>query len=98
MRISDWSSDVCSSDLHLGDARGLEAVLRAFHRRAQARTAGADHHGIIAVIDDLIGGGGHQAGAPVKAILRIEKMAIAAAAIVNRLSSTIQAMRPGPCS
>src|SRR3546814_7315529 len=28
MRISDWSSDVCSSDLHLRQMRGVEA-----HRR-----------------------------------------------------------------
>src|SRR3546814_221046 len=28
MRISDWSSDVCSSDLHRGIDRGAEAVAR----------------------------------------------------------------------
>src|SRR3546814_5814407 len=27
MRISDWSSDVCSSDLHLGETVGLEGRL-----------------------------------------------------------------------
>src|SRR3546814_8551219 len=30
MRISDWSSDVCSSDLHLGDH-----VLEAIHREVE---------------------------------------------------------------
>ena len=71
---------------HLGDARGLEARLGAAHRRAQARTAGADDHGVIGVVDDLVSGG-HQAGAPgvttVKAILRIEKIAKVPAAMVK---------------
>src|SRR3546814_15458862 len=28
MRISDWSSDVCSSDLHVGDERGGRDIAR----------------------------------------------------------------------
>src|SRR3546814_15098887 len=34
MRISDWSSDVCSSDLSSGDERRLNASVRARARRA----------------------------------------------------------------
>src|SRR3546814_3756747 len=40
MRISDWSSDVCSSDLvecFLGGARGLLALGRQYRRRTRGR-------------------------------------------------------------
>src|SRR3546814_17366434 len=45
MRISDWSSDVCSSDLHLRDAQIIERNVLAEqrfagHRRAGRRAAG----------------------------------------------------------
>src|SRR3546814_1172181 len=113
MRISDWSSDVCSSDLALDrvvhvpgpvirrvvakaccdaalrrdgmaarredlcDAGCSQALFGAAHGGAQARSTGADNNGVIDVIDDLVGGG-HQAGAPVNAILRTAKIASAA--------------------
>src|SRR3546814_12779870 len=32
MRISDWSSDVCSSDLAIGNWRGLVAARQSWHR------------------------------------------------------------------
>src|SRR3546814_18926742 len=56
MRISDWSSDVCSSDLTGGGARGVlprqgpaggagEAARQLARRTARARgTAGRGHH------------------------------------------------------
>jgi hypothetical protein len=40
---------------HLGDAGGLEASLAAADDRAQARSAGADHHHVIGVVLDRIG-------------------------------------------
>src|SRR3546814_17029464 len=39
MRISDWSSDVCSSDLDLADVRG-----QAQARRALEVAAAGNHH------------------------------------------------------
>src|SRR3546814_11264553 len=39
MRISDWSSDVCSSDLDLADVRG-----QAVARRALEIAAAGNHH------------------------------------------------------
>jgi hypothetical protein len=81
---------------HLGDAGGLQAGLGAAHRGAQTRAAGADHHCVIGVIDDLVGG--HQSAAPaVTAILRIEKMAVVPAASVKKLSSTISTMCVSSC-
>ena len=59
-----------------GDAGGLEALLGAAHRRAQARSTRADDDRVIDVIDDLIGR--HQAAAPDKATLRMAKIARAA--------------------
>src|SRR3546814_5364510 len=35
MRISDWSSDVCSSDLQIGIFVGIAEPLRVEHRGAQ---------------------------------------------------------------
>src|SRR3546814_714234 len=50
MRISDWSSDVCSSDLDPGDARGREDV--ALGRVAAAdRSEGLWRHGDAAAGD-----------------------------------------------
>src|SRR3546814_5932076 len=37
MRISDWSSDVCSSDLHAGPCRGGAAVLFRAGRQSLAQ-------------------------------------------------------------
>src|SRR3546814_12925646 len=36
MRISDWSSDVCSSDLHTRGAEAQEGVVGEFDRQVQA--------------------------------------------------------------
>src|SRR3546814_20533986 len=54
MRISDWSSDVCSSDLaraHRRDRRGGEGAATARARQARgahpAGGAGADDHGCL---------------------------------------------------
>src|SRR3546814_4795040 len=43
MRISDWSSDVCSSDLFLTRNRVFIAVRVDFHDRVADRAAGALH-------------------------------------------------------
>jgi len=77
---------------HLGDAGRLEAGLGTAHRRTQARTAGTHDDGVVAVVDDLVGCG-HYAAAPVREILRIEKIAKTAAAIAKKLSSVISTMR-----
>src|SRR3546814_4654946 len=48
MRISDWSSDVCSSDLHLGGRRLL--ALCFLHRQQQPRLEIGEpgrHHEIV---------------------------------------------------
>src|SRR3546814_1173906 len=44
MRISDWSSDVCSSDLDAGDAdaRDIGGDRRPLDRRLEPRTVGDD--------------------------------------------------------
>ena len=65
---------------HLGDARGLETGTGGAHGSAQARSARADDHRIIEVVDDLVSLG-HQAATPPNAIFRIEKIARAAPAI-----------------
>src|SRR3546814_4498741 len=49
MRISDWSSDVCSSDLHVADIAGLHlggTILRrdGFHRADNRVVLGIDRH------------------------------------------------------
>src|SRR3546814_3694147 len=49
MRISDWSSDVCSSDLRCGHRRGLDLVELGHHRRRvrvddRLRRRGAARH------------------------------------------------------
>src|SRR3546814_352143 len=56
MRISDWSSDVCSSDLDLGDEEEAadrnqprHAVLQVFHRRRPVGAAIAGHPVLVAV-------------------------------------------------
>src|SRR3546814_2045847 len=65
----------------LCDAGCSQALFGAAHGGAQARSTGADNNGVIDVIDDLVGGG-HQAGAPVNAILRTAKIASAAPPMV----------------
>src|SRR3546814_19502564 len=53
MRISDWSSGVCSSDLDLLDHLGLQddsgrgGIERARPQILQSRRAGADEHDMI---------------------------------------------------
>src|SRR3546814_13774064 len=55
MRISDWSSDVCSSDLQLARELGLNGTMRVaiqgFGNAGQhiARLLAADGHAIVAV-------------------------------------------------
>src|SRR3546814_687795 len=46
MRISDWSSDVCSSDLHAADGTGAGMVLPDFgvHRAGPDRPRRGIHH------------------------------------------------------
>src|SRR3546814_6772015 len=53
MRISDWSSDVCSSDLHVGDAAGGQTHGR--HRVEGAEEA--PHEEQVATDDEQQGGG-----------------------------------------
>src|SRR3546814_6213468 len=45
MRISDWSSDVCSSDLDLGDAADRAAPARHLERPGRGHI-GARHAGV----------------------------------------------------
>src|SRR3546814_16220357 len=47
MRISDWSSDVCSSDLHLGILQPEGEVLADSHMRIER--VGLEQHGKAAV-------------------------------------------------
>src|SRR3546814_10703405 len=74
MRISDWSSDVCSSDLHGTDAGGIDrgverggvaqilAMIAAIERRAvRPATAAGDALIVLgALLDDEIGAVGDQ--------------------------------------
>src|SRR3546814_16724984 len=78
MRISDWSSDVCSSDLHAG---GLERLLRQRGVVGLARALQAaggdvgqrDRETFAAVGAEKIGGGGQRFEAAVG--MRIEQRA-----------------------
>src|SRR3546814_20533831 len=45
MRISDWSSDVCSSDLSAITDAGTALARRLAHDPARLRARGADHAG-----------------------------------------------------
>src|SRR3546814_3752696 len=67
MRISDWSSDVCSSDLlaeaeagalahALGGEEGVEGALHHLGRHAGA-AVGDRHHHILPGQDVVVGGG-----------------------------------------
>src|SRR3546814_11939646 len=72
MRISDWSSDVCSSDLHAvaehvaghvadADAGEILGLAVAAHRAEMAldrfpRTARGDAHALVVVADGTAGG------------------------------------------
>src|SRR3546814_3504922 len=51
MRISDWSSDVCSSDLRVGDRAGAAIVLQHLVRPG-IREAGEQVGGAVAEIGD----------------------------------------------
>src|SRR3546814_6185398 len=54
MRISDWSSDVCSSDL-LGGGPDLAPIARDAHRRARRlRRAMGQHRHVIAGGYDIL--------------------------------------------
>src|SRR3546814_4429234 len=59
MRISDWSSDVCSSDLDDETAPDLETVMRA-ETPVQGRKAVCDaaQIDVAAVLPDMAEGGG----------------------------------------
>src|SRR3546814_20553700 len=69
MRISDWSSDVCSSDLALQHRHGRRATSRA--RSAVERHLGVEHQQFVAVLAfanrervdfDLLGIGAEECG------------------------------------
>src|SRR3546814_1662266 len=45
MRISDWSSDVCSSDLHVADEQVLVGMAHRQQRRAIVAVHGRDRRG-----------------------------------------------------
>src|SRR3546814_2462109 len=49
MRISYWSSDVCSSDLHDVDALAVQFVAHRLNARAAHADAGADRIGAVVV-------------------------------------------------
>src|SRR3546814_17380835 len=62
MRISDWSSDVCSSDLNLDEHVDRGAVDRQ-DRRALAGRQRPDYRRLFAVADEpLVADDGHLAG------------------------------------
>src|SRR3546814_10634779 len=54
MRISDWSSDVCSSDLHPAAFHGVVDVRNGSQHVAQARKA--QHHVVADVAADVEAG------------------------------------------
>src|SRR3546814_6453707 len=43
MRISDWSSDVCSSDLYPQEQRGMDRVRRGSHPASRRQTSASVH-------------------------------------------------------
>src|SRR3546814_10851895 len=57
MRISDWSSDVCSSDLRVVHRTGGRGVARARYREGEGGAAGA-----ALGPDGIVGGDGEEAG------------------------------------
>src|SRR3546814_12373130 len=73
MRISDWSSDVCSSDLHVDEgleqrtdrALGLDRAVEA----GLAEIAAADHRQHVAVVDV----GHHHAGLQRRPLLVVQR-------------------------
>src|SRR3546814_1863983 len=55
MRISDWSSDVCSSDLALGIGRSIiDARYPGVRDRARAHCAGLQRHPEIAALEPFL--------------------------------------------
>ena len=64
---------------HLGDTGGFQPGFGDAHCGAEARAAGPDNHGVIGVINDLVGVG-HDAQAP-NAILRTQNTAVTAPAM-----------------
>src|SRR3546814_18512135 len=63
MRISDWSSDVCSSDLNVADRYGVSRIdqdafaLRSQHRADHAIKSGRFASEIVAVAGSIVNGG-----------------------------------------
>src|SRR3546814_1735113 len=55
MRISDWSSDVCSSDLHRRFAAGIALGKTVDHRRAEALLVVEHVMGNVDLLGDTAG-------------------------------------------
>src|SRR3546814_10643527 len=58
MRISDWSSDVCSSDLMVAavDQRHIVAMVGQVQRLLDRGVAATDHHDLLAAIEEAVAG------------------------------------------
>src|SRR3546814_9011974 len=68
MRISDWSSDVCSSDLDMKwDMGGAAAVVGAMKALA-GRKANADVVGVCGLVENMPGGNAQRPGDVVTSI------------------------------
>src|SRR3546814_19518169 len=63
MRISDWSSDVCSSDLSKSSAAGGRRISRSVTRRGQLSIARPFRHGGRRRLWDRTGAGARPANA-----------------------------------
>src|SRR3546814_11501209 len=101
MRISDWSSDVCSSDLRDRGMRRLEmrvAMFRLLVFALQAVDLGDQLAGILVGIDALVGGAGmrlqamHHRGAGAAALVRVDHLHL------GRLADTRQPRTIGSAS
>src|SRR3546814_1406446 len=65
MRISDWSSDVCSSDLQQADRRPSYLAAADLRRRVDIGEQGRRHHGALPrAADEPPGAFGHRLGDP----------------------------------
>src|SRR3546814_3435367 len=74
MRISDWSSDVCSSDLEQGDA----PLLRQFDEMRALDRAFAEQHAIVREDRDRDAPDMREAADKRRAICRLELVELAA--------------------
>src|SRR3546814_15920441 len=72
MRMSDWSSDVCSSDLGLADAGGLDDD-QVIAQRLEEGDAVLEHH----VGGGVLAAGGHGAHVDAVAAQRVHADAVA---------------------